>query len=62
MKIMKRIFGPKREEVKKAWRNLCNENIHNLYLNVVFVADVEEFNVDEKFSTHRRDNKMYTKF
>jgi hypothetical protein len=28
---LRRIFGPKREELAKGWRRLHNEELHNLY-------------------------------
>jgi hypothetical protein len=28
---MRRIFGPKRDEVAGGWRKLHNEELHNLY-------------------------------
>jgi hypothetical protein len=30
-KILRRIFGPKWDEVKGMWRKLHNEELHNLY-------------------------------
>jgi hypothetical protein len=30
-KVLRRIFGPKRDEVTESWRKLCNEEFHNLY-------------------------------
>jgi hypothetical protein len=38
-KALRRIFGPKREEVKGRWRKLHNEELNNLYysLNIVRV-------------------------
>jgi hypothetical protein len=30
-RVLRRIFGPKREEVAGDWRNLHNEELHNLY-------------------------------
>jgi hypothetical protein len=30
-RVLRRIFGPKREEVAGDWRRLHNEEIHNLY-------------------------------
>jgi hypothetical protein len=30
-RVLRRIFGPKREEVARGWRRLHNEGIHNLY-------------------------------
>jgi hypothetical protein len=28
---LKRIFGPKRDEIMRGWRNLHNVELHNLY-------------------------------
>jgi hypothetical protein len=30
-RVLRRIFGPKRDEVTEGWRKLHNEEIHNLY-------------------------------
>jgi hypothetical protein len=30
-KVLRRIFGPKRDEVTGGWRKLHNEEFHNLY-------------------------------
>jgi hypothetical protein len=30
-RVLRRIFGPKREEVEGDWRRLHNEELHNLY-------------------------------
>jgi hypothetical protein len=30
-RVPRRIFGPKRDEVKGGWRKLHNEELHNLY-------------------------------
>jgi hypothetical protein len=30
-RALRRIFGPKREEVEGGWRRLHNEELHNLY-------------------------------
>jgi hypothetical protein len=30
-RALRRIFGPKREEVAGGWRRLRNEELHNLY-------------------------------
>jgi hypothetical protein len=30
-RMLRRIFGPKREEVMGGWRRLHNEELHNLY-------------------------------
>jgi hypothetical protein len=30
-RVLKRIFGPKRDEITGGWRKLHNEELHNLY-------------------------------
>jgi hypothetical protein len=30
-RVLRRIFGPKRDEVSGSWRKLHNEELHNLY-------------------------------
>jgi hypothetical protein len=30
-RVLRRIFGPKREELAGEWRKLHNEELHNLY-------------------------------
>jgi hypothetical protein len=30
-RMLRRIFGPQRDEVTVHWRNLNNEEVHNLY-------------------------------
>jgi hypothetical protein len=30
-RVLRRIFGPKRDGVTGGWRKLCNEEVHNLY-------------------------------
>jgi hypothetical protein len=39
-RMLRRIFGPKTEEVAGDWRKLHNEELHNLYasLNILRVA------------------------
>jgi hypothetical protein len=31
VRVLRRMFGPKREEVAGGWRRLHNEELHNLY-------------------------------
>jgi hypothetical protein len=33
-RVLRRIFGPKREEVAGSWRRLHNEELHNLYASL----------------------------
>jgi hypothetical protein len=30
-RVLRRIFGPKRDEVTREWRKLCNEELNDLY-------------------------------
>jgi hypothetical protein len=30
-RVLRRIFGPKRDEVTGGWRKVLNEELHNLY-------------------------------
>jgi hypothetical protein len=32
-KVLRRIFGPKRDEIIGGWRKLHNEELHNLYFS-----------------------------
>jgi hypothetical protein len=32
LKVLRRIFGPNRDEITEIWRKLHNEKLHNLYL------------------------------
>jgi hypothetical protein len=34
-RVLRRIFGPKIDEVTGGWRKLHNEELHNLYCNCV---------------------------
>jgi hypothetical protein len=39
-RMLRRIFGPKRDEVTGGWRKLHNEELHNLYssLNITRIT------------------------
>jgi hypothetical protein len=39
-RVLRRVFGPKRDEVTEKWRKLHNEEVNNLYssLNIVRVV------------------------
>jgi hypothetical protein len=32
-RVLRRIFGPKRDEVRGVWRKLHNEELHNFYIS-----------------------------
>jgi len=35
-RVLRRIFGPKRDEVTREWRKLCNEELNDLYSSPKF--------------------------
>jgi hypothetical protein len=40
-RVLRRIFGPKREEVARDWRRLHNEELHNVYTSPDIVMMVK---------------------
>jgi hypothetical protein len=40
-RILRRIFGPNRDEVTGEWRKLHNEELHNLYSSPDIIKQVE---------------------
>jgi hypothetical protein len=40
-RVLRRIFGPKRDEVAGEWRKLHNEELHNLYSSPVIIRQVK---------------------
>jgi hypothetical protein len=40
-RVLRRIFGPKREEVLRGWRRLHNEELHNLYTSPSVIRMIE---------------------
>jgi hypothetical protein len=64
--MLKRIFGPKREEVAGGWRRLHNEELHNLYTspNVIMVIKSRRMRwAGHVALTREREMRyVYTKF
>jgi hypothetical protein len=40
-RVLRRIFGPKREEVAGGWRRLHNEELHNLYASPNIIREIK---------------------
>jgi hypothetical protein len=40
-RVLRRIFGPKRDEVTGEWRKLHNEELHNLYSSPNIIRQVK---------------------
>jgi hypothetical protein len=41
-RVLRRIFGPKREEVAGGWRRLRNEELYNLYASADVIRVINE--------------------
>jgi hypothetical protein len=40
-RVLRRIFGPKRDEVTGGWRKLHNEELHNLYSSPIIIIMIK---------------------
>jgi hypothetical protein len=40
-RMLRRIFGPKRDEVTRGWRKLHNEELHNLYSSLSVIRMIK---------------------
>jgi hypothetical protein len=40
-RLLRRIFGPKREEVTGGWRKMHNEGLHNLYSSPTIIRIIK---------------------
>jgi hypothetical protein len=40
-RVLRRIFGPKRDEVTREWRKLHSEELHNLYSSPDIIRQVK---------------------
>jgi hypothetical protein len=52
IRVLRRIFGPKREEVAREWRRLHNEELHDLYGD-----QIREDEMGGACNTNRGDKK-----
>jgi hypothetical protein len=58
-RVLRRIFGPKRDNVTGEWRKLPNQELHNLYSspNIFKAYQVKENEVGRTCDTHGRRQK-----
>jgi hypothetical protein len=56
-RVLRRIFGPKRDDVTGEWRKLHTEELHNLYSSPDIIRQVKEDEVGGACSTHERGER-----
>jgi hypothetical protein len=61
-RVLRRIFGPKRDEVMGEWRKLHNEELHNLYSSPDIIRQVKANEVGEACGTHGKGEKSVQVF
>jgi hypothetical protein len=61
-RVLRRIFGPKREEVSGGWRRLHNEELHNLYTSLNIIKVIREYEMGGACSMCRGNKKCVQYF
>jgi hypothetical protein len=58
-RVLRRIFGPRREEVTGDWRKLHNEELHKLYSSpdIIRMIQVKEDEMGRACSTNEGDEE-----
>jgi hypothetical protein len=51
-RVLRRVFGPKRDEVTGGWRKLHNEELHNLYSSPSIIRMIKEDEMGGECSTN----------
>jgi hypothetical protein len=60
--FLRRIFGPKRDEVRGEWRKLPSEELHSLYSSPDIIRQVKVNEVAGACGTHGREQKSVQGF
>jgi hypothetical protein len=58
-RILRRIFGPKRDEVAGGWRKLHTEELHNLYRSPSISRMIKSRKIGRAFSTNGAKSNSY---
>jgi hypothetical protein len=60
-KVLRKISGPKRQEITGIWRKFNNEELHNLYFsqNIIRVIKLRD---EQDMSTHSGNEKCIQNF
>jgi hypothetical protein len=51
-RLLRKVFGPKRDEVTGGWRKLHSEDLHNLYASASIIRMIKEDYVGRACSTN----------
>jgi hypothetical protein len=61
-RVLRRIFGPKRDELMGEWRKLHSEELHNLYSFPHIISQVKTNEVGRECGTYGRGEKSVQDF
>jgi hypothetical protein len=61
-RVLRRIFGSKRDEMTGEWRKLHSEELHNLYSSPDIIRQVKANKVGGAYGTHRKGEKSVQGF
>jgi hypothetical protein len=61
-RVLRRIFGSKRDEVVGGWGRLHNEGFYNLYASTNITRVMKSMRISVTCSTHGRDEKCIRYF
>jgi hypothetical protein len=61
-RVLRRIFGPKRDEVTGGWRKLYNEELHNLYSSPSIVRMIKVDEMSRTCSMHVEEEECIWDF
>jgi hypothetical protein len=61
-RVLRRIYGPKRQEVAGGWRRLHNEELHNLYASPDIIKIIKVNEMGGTCSTNGSDGKCIKNF
>jgi hypothetical protein len=56
-RVLRRIFGPKRDEVTGEWRKLHNEELHNLYSSPNIIKQIKSVRRDGQGMWHALEGR-----
>jgi len=61
-RVLRRRFGPGKEEMAASWRRLRDEKLHNLYASPNVIRVVKSRMIGRASSTHGSDEKCVRNF